>query len=268
MGTIAISGSASGIGAATRHRLEASGHRVIGIDRRGAEVIADLEWSDGRDEAVAAVLDRSGGVIDGLVTAAGLSAPAAAGSIIRVNYFGSRALLDGLLPALAAAPRPRVVQIGSHAATITPGLPRDLLAALLDDDEELAVSTIDQQPDQWRQALAYGATKLAIARWIRRFAPSEEWIGQGVALNAIMPGPVQTPLLRAGLEHPVYGPLLDALPVPAGAPATPDLMAEWIEFLLGPAAGFACGSIIYVDGGTDALLGSDDWPAGHESSDL
>ena len=51
---------------------------------------------------------------------------------------------------------------------------------------------------------------------------------------------------------------------PAGGPTTPDLMAEWIEFLLGPAAGFACGSIIYVDGGTDALLRSDDWPAGHE----
>ena len=40
MGTIAITGSASGIGLATRQRLEAEGHRVIGVDLRDAEVIA------------------------------------------------------------------------------------------------------------------------------------------------------------------------------------------------------------------------------------
>ena len=74
MGTYAISGSASGIGAATRRRLEASGHRVIGIDLREADVIADLAISEGRGNAVASVLERSEGVIDGLVTAAGLSA--------------------------------------------------------------------------------------------------------------------------------------------------------------------------------------------------
>jgi NADP-dependent 3-hydroxy acid dehydrogenase YdfG len=42
MGVIAITGSASGIGAATRQWLEDDGHSVIGIDVRDAEVIADL----------------------------------------------------------------------------------------------------------------------------------------------------------------------------------------------------------------------------------
>ena len=45
-------------------------------------------------------------------------------------------------------------------------------------------------------------------------------------------------------------------------PETPDAdaLAAWVEFLLSPAARFACGSVVYVDGGTDALLRTDDWP--------
>ena len=47
MGTIAISGSASGIGAETRSMLEADGHRIIGIDLCDAEVTADLSTDAG-----------------------------------------------------------------------------------------------------------------------------------------------------------------------------------------------------------------------------
>ena len=41
--TIAVSGTASGLGLAVRQRLEAAGDRVVGVDLRDAEVIADLE---------------------------------------------------------------------------------------------------------------------------------------------------------------------------------------------------------------------------------
>ena len=58
MRTIAISGSASGIGAATRAMLEAAGDTVIGIDLRDAEVTADLSTDGGRANAVEAVLDH------------------------------------------------------------------------------------------------------------------------------------------------------------------------------------------------------------------
>ncbi len=69
--TIAITGSASGLGAAVRTRLEAGGARVIGVDLRDAEVVADLSSAEGRDAAIAGVLDASGGVLDGLVPCAG-----------------------------------------------------------------------------------------------------------------------------------------------------------------------------------------------------
>ena len=57
MGTIPISGCATGIGAATRKRLEADGHRIVGIDLREVEVPADLATAEGRAAAIAVGLN-------------------------------------------------------------------------------------------------------------------------------------------------------------------------------------------------------------------
>ena len=76
-------------------------------------------------------------------------------------------------------------------------------------------------------------------------------------LNAVAPGPVATPLLEAGLAHPIYGPAIRGFPVPAGRFGTPDEVAAVIVFLLGRDAGFCSGTVVFVDGGTDALLRCD-----------
>ena len=68
MRTFAVTGSASGMGAATCRRLEADGARVIGIDLRDADVVADLGTPEGRAHAVEAVGQRCDGALDGLVT--------------------------------------------------------------------------------------------------------------------------------------------------------------------------------------------------------
>src|SRR5436305_13368801 len=103
--TYVVTGSASGMGAATKFRLESDGHEVIGIDVRDAEVTFDLGTPDGRTNAIEAVYQYADGAIDGLVTFAGLAGTTTRpGSIVAsVNYFGSVALLDGLRPALAAS---------------------------------------------------------------------------------------------------------------------------------------------------------------------
>ena len=44
-------------------------------------------------------------------------------------------------------------------------------------------------------------------------------------------------------------------------PYDPGLIADWAAFMLSPAADFLCGSVVYVDGGTDAYFRSDSWPA-------
>ncbi|MDE0163320.1 MAG: SDR family oxidoreductase [Acidimicrobiaceae bacterium] len=260
MGIYAISGAASGMGAAARSRIEAAGHRVIGIDLRDAEVCADLGTAEGRAEAVGAVVDAAGGVLDGAVSAAGLGPPTAGEIIARVNYFGSVALLEGLRPALAASGSAQVVQFGSNSSTTTPNLPDELLAACLEGREEDAVAVVSEADPVFAPAVAYAGAKLAVTRWCRRAAVTEPWVAEGIRLNVIAPGPVDTPLLRRGRADEVYGPLMEAFPVPVTETPDAGALAQWVEFLLSPAARFACGSVFYVDGGTDALIRADDWP--------
>lgn len=57
----AVTGAASGIGAALTKQLRDAGHTVIGIDRNGSDVTADLSTVDGRKSAVELVLEASGG---------------------------------------------------------------------------------------------------------------------------------------------------------------------------------------------------------------
>src|SRR3954470_6216629 len=96
--TVVVTGSASGMGAATKAGLEADGQRVIGVDLRDADVVADLGTAAGRGSAIAAVAEQCDGVIDGLVTWAGVPGlTETPGSLLAsVNYFGTVVLLEGL----------------------------------------------------------------------------------------------------------------------------------------------------------------------------
>ena len=123
MGTIAITGSSSGIGAATAKRLRADGHTVIGVDLRGADIEADLGTPQGRADAIAAIAEKSGGVLNGFVPCAGISGlPGRPGSIlVSVNYFGTVTLLEGLRPLLAKGAPAAAVAISSNSTTCQPG---------------------------------------------------------------------------------------------------------------------------------------------------
>src|SRR5437762_1416973 len=102
MRVTAVSGSASGIGAAVRARLEAAGERVIGVDLRDAEVIADLARPAGREAAIGAVRAACGDRLDGVVACAGVGPHVEPPStIVSLDYFGAQALLAGLAATLA-----------------------------------------------------------------------------------------------------------------------------------------------------------------------
>jgi NAD(P)-dependent dehydrogenase (short-subunit alcohol dehydrogenase family) len=255
MAVIVVTGSASGIGLATRERLEAAGNTVIGVDLHDAEVIADLATPAGRGAAVASVLQATNGRIDGLVICAGVGPECEPWStIVSLNYFGAQALLDGLRPALAAAEEPAAVAVSSNSSTL-PNADTPLVQACLAGDEaaarELALGLDGHR--------TYAGSKLALARWVRRNAPGADWAASGIRLNAVAPGAVLTPLLQRGLDHPVYGPAIRNFPIPLGDFGSPEQIAAAIVFLLSADAAFCCGSILFVDGGTDALLRPDEY---------
>jgi NAD(P)-dependent dehydrogenase (short-subunit alcohol dehydrogenase family) len=262
VGTICVTGSASGMGAATAARLRDHGHRVIGVDQREADVVADLSTREGREAAIAGVSDASDGALDGVVTFAGLGPlPGRSGALLTsVNYFGSVELLAGSRPLLANGTDAAAVAISSNSTTCQPGIPQDLVDACVAGDEARALALGDEHGS----ILAYPASKTAIARFVRRNAPTDDWIGSGIRLNAIAPGLIDTPLTAEGKADPELGPLLDGFPIPVGRPGRPEEIAVLVDYLLSPLAGFFCGSIVFCDGGTDALLRPDDWPASWE----
>ena len=116
MGIAVVSGSASGIGAATRKRLEADGDKVVGIDIRDAEITADLSTPEGRATAISQALEACNGRIDRLVLSAGLSELHPLHLVVKVNYFGAMALLDGFREALKAGSDPSAVLLCSNSA--------------------------------------------------------------------------------------------------------------------------------------------------------
>jgi NAD(P)-dependent dehydrogenase (short-subunit alcohol dehydrogenase family) len=252
--SVVVTGSASGIGAATAARLTADGHRVIGVDMHDADVIADLSTADGRAAAVAAIDEP----LDGVVTCAGLGPiPSRAGSaIVSVNYFGTIALLEGLRPRLSEGGA--ALAISSNSTTCSPGVPADLVALCLAGDEAGARSRADEIPTMHG---VYPASKLAVARWVRAQAVTDEWIGRGVRLNAIAPGMIETAMIAEGRADATVAPLLDMFPIPMARPGRPEEIAALIAWLLSDESSLLVGSIVFADGGTDALLRTNDWPA-------
>lgn len=251
MRTIIVTGSASGIGRAAMERLAASGARVIGVDLKDADIIADLTTAGGR----AAMLDAAGRLaregLDGVVAAAGIGAPDRPAEIIAVNYFGAVATLEGLRPLLARRRSARAVAIGSTAAL----LPTDTttVKACLAGAEPEAIAAI-----RARAETAYMSSKLALSLWLRRAAISSAWAGSGVLLNGVAPGVVETAMTAPLFNDPAMIPLMaQSNPMAVENYAKPEEIAELIAYLLTFEGHYLVGQMIFIDGGTDAILRPD-----------
>lgn len=172
LGTVLVTGGASGLGAATVQAVVAAGGRPVVLDRAVADAAVDQEKVDLADRdateaAVRAVSERTGG-IDAVVTCAGIDACGRLEDVsadlwdrvIAVNLLGTAAVVRAALPDLTSRSG-RVVTIAS-----TLGL--------------RAVS----------DATAYCASKFGVVGFTRALAA--ETAGQ-VGVTLLVPGGMHTP---------------------------------------------------------------------------
>jgi len=252
MKTFAVTGAASGIGAAVALKLRSLGHRVVTVDLHNCDITADLSTPEGRGIAVQGIVSVAPRGLDGLVPCAGVGPHTQPPlSIPKINYFGTVSLVKGLRTSLETA-RGSVVLVSSNSATLRP-YDEDYVRLLLADDEPGACSKaagLDSMS-------LYGGSKLALARWMRQ--NSVDYIRGGVRMNAIAPGYTRTALTAAAMKDPIYArATLDFVAsIPAGRPGEPEDQANAVAFLIGDSAAFICGAVIFVDGGHDAMLRPD-----------
>lgn len=255
--TYVVTGSASGIGNTTAELLRARGDKVIGIDLTNAEVEADLSTVEGRADAAAKAIELASGVIDGVIACAGISAPIA--KTISINYFGVTELIEQLQPALAKSAAPRVAVVSSMASL--QGNSRELVEASLEGDEQKAVAIAEGLAAMGPEIghAIYSSSKRAIARWVRRESIKSQWAGAGIALNAIAPGTVITPMTRDMLATEEGRKMVDEhVPMPLNSHQPAESIAHSLIWLTNPENTHITGQVIYNDGGADATLRGDD----------
>lgn len=253
--TTVVTGSASGIGAALKDLLEARGERVIGVDLHDADIEVDLTTADGRRTMVDEARRLSGGTIDAVVANAGLATPTPA--TVAVNYFGALATVEGLRPLLEGSATPRVVAVSSMAALMP--VDDELVTNLDERDEDAALARAEVLAKEAETGGAiYTSTKQALSRWVRRQAPTADWAGAGIPLNVVAPGVIATPMtadLTATEEATAA--LLEMVPMPLNGIAQPETVAQVLAWLVGADNTHLCGQIVYVDGGSDAVMRGD-----------
>ena len=254
MGIYCVTGGASGIGAGIVKRLRESGHEVLTVDLRGADIEADLATDDGRASAIADIRKAAPGGLDGFVPCAGIGPHVQPISLIpSINFFGAVALTGALLPDLAKR-KGGVVMISSNSSRMGEADPV-FVEKLLAGDEPGAKTYIADKDGQ----TAYGHGKFAISVWMRRNA--SRFIADGVRMNAVAPGYITTAMTNAGGDDPVFGPAIAAFveSIPVGRPGVPEDIAQAVTWLLSDEASFVCGSVLFADGGHDAMLRPDSY---------
>lgn len=217
-----VTGAGSGIGAAVARRLAADGLDVVRADARDpgeGGVILDV-----RDEAQVAPAMRD---LDVLVNVAGIGSTTTApdtplevwDDVFAVNARGTFLCCKHAIPGMAARGGGSIVNVASVGALV--GL---------------------------RNRAAYCASKGAVVALTRALAVDH--VDDGVRVNAVCPGTVDSPWVRRLVEE--SGETLEALRArqPMGRLGTTEEIADAVAYLV--SAEFATGTILTIDGGLTA----------------
>lgn len=237
---VVVTGAAGGIGQALCERAREDGYYVVGIDRRpvpaaDSEIQLDLGHSERLIE-VGRELARDYD-IKAIVHNAAIQPIAKAGDTplgewtdaLRVNVIAADALVSGSRDSLAANDGSVVVISSVHGRATTGG------------------------------ATAYATTKAALEGWVRSAALD---LGPHIRVNAVAPGAIDTAKLQEGFARWGESSAKARKAVLLERTALhrigePREVAGAVSFLIGDDARFITGSVLVVDGGATARLGSE-----------
>lgn len=216
-----VTGAGSGIGAAVAQLLGSEGADVVAADLKGTPVELDV-----RDEQQVASVVRD---VDVLVNAAGIGSTTNAPDtrldvwedVFAVNARGTFLCCKHAIPGMIGRGTGSIVNVSSVAALV--GL---------------------------RNRAAYCASKGAVVALSRALAVDH--VEDGIRVNAVCPGTVDTPWVRHLVED--VGESLDDLRArqPMGRLGTPEEIADAVAYLASDAARFVTGTVFVIDGGLTA----------------
>lgn len=247
--TIVVTGCASGIGLETARLCKAWGATVLGVDRTLThEHVDELYKADLSDPTMIRQLVQAlPHGIHGLANIAGLPPTAPAERVLKVNLVGLKALTLGLIPKLADGAS--IVNLASLAGYDWASHVSSIHESEDLDFEDVAefVRTHDAGDAGGR---SYFFSKEALVAWTLKNRWT--WRERGIRMNAVSPGPVDTPILgdfvkTLGARAEEDMRVMDR----AGTPAD---IAPVVAFLLSDLSGWIRGANLPVDGGMSSHL--------------
>lgn len=242
---LALTGGATGIGAATVARLRADGHEIVVFDIQKPE--SDERWieldlMDGT--SIEAALEAADGTFDGLVSIAGIPPrDDNAVACLTINTLATCAFIDAFMPKLNNGAA--VVTVASKAG--------GAWQSNLDQLDDLLAQTPANLGD-WCAAnevdatKAYILSKQAVIYWHQRAVTPH--IGKHRFVT-VSPSAVSTGILDDFVK--AFGPMVAANLARVGRSGTPEEVAELITFSLSPAASWINGVDLVTDGGMGAM---------------
>lgn len=248
MKVAAITGAASGIGLGTAKRLIGEGWTVFGLDV-GQDGLHAARAALGENfHAVACDITDAGRIVAAFGEIAArtdrLDALICCAGVLRVGPLESMAVEDF---DLTFAVNTRGLWLCAREAL---GLLRRSATAEAPARIVLLASIAALRPKI--MSGAYSASKAAVAQLTRIMAV--EWASGHVLVNAVAPGTVDTPMVRAVMRPGANSGYTTSGVSPLGRVAQADDIADVIGFLLSPASKYVTGTMIPVDGGTQAAF--------------